>query len=532
MFFLALKRASETISGSLALKIFFVVLAYLSYSIPMIYAYFESVNFIYVNAWDEETYLSYQGALGSLAVPGYWASGAIVYTLQVVGLSGGEINIIFDCLLTPITFFLLVFILRGLNVEYGRALIYATVILFSPILFNFGNPLVSHLAREYKVLGYGWEYYQSVLRTPEPQLSYFFVVLAVAGYLKTRKMLCLFVLLPLLYFYVGISYAYFLVCVFILLSSRFFNKCLNFWRISIACIVSYLVISFGFMIFDFLFLSKDPFIAATPDAYIKSHAPMLPVSGIVTFCLLLLQLALASRYAIKDNKHVHAQFFIVLSLFLICNIHVVSGVMLSYKNYIDYSSSLVAGVGIVVFLDFLRCHAIKGERFVFFVVVSLILYLTFKAYGFSFSKVEYKYFRGLQFNSVEEYKAVSNDPMSIVIQDSDLSAKLPYSVSKMAVPLFSYQYNFPLVANGCRAVLERMEAVAHSLQNGSPSNPVLNFDYFDASIKAFSGQKYVPLELQKDFPANEICKKIPMNGSIKVLSNQFKDDGWIKIKLF
>ncbi len=69
----------------------FVVLAYLSYAFPMIYAYFESVNFIYVNAWDEETYLSYQGALGSLTVPGYWASGATVYTLQYLGLSGGVI---------------------------------------------------------------------------------------------------------------------------------------------------------------------------------------------------------------------------------------------------------------------------------------------------------------------------------------------------------------------------------------------------------------------------------------------------------
>lgn len=532
MFFVALKQASEKVSAGLVISMLFVVLAYLSYAFPMIYAYFESVNFIYVNAWDEETYLSYQGALGSLAVPGYWASGAIVYTLQHLGLSGGEVNILFDCVLTPLTFFLIVFILRELKVGYGRALIYGVIILFSPILFNFGNPLLAHLTREYGFWGYGWEYYQSALRTPEPQLSYFFVALAIAAYVKTRRMLCLFVLLPLLYFYVGIAYAYFLLCGFILLHSRLFNKQLGLWRISIACISSYLAISIGFVFFDLLFLSKDPFINAMPDAYIKSHLPMFPFSGGVTLGLLLVQCALSSRYVIKDSRHVPMQFFITLSLFLICNVHVVTGVMLSYKNYIDYSSSLVAGVGIIIFLDFLRSRAVPGARFVCFFVGSTILYLTFTAYGLNFNALEYRYFRGLQFNSTAEYKAASIDPMSIVIQDSDLSAKLPYSVSMMPIPLFSYQYNFPLVANGCHAVLERMETVADTLRSQSQGHSTLNFDYFEAAIKAFSGQKYVPLEEQRDFPANVICKKLPMNGEVKVLGNQFKDDGWITIKLF
>jgi hypothetical protein len=59
MFFVALKQASKKVSGGVVLGMLFVMLAYLSYAFPMIYAYFESVNFIYVNAWDEETYLSY-----------------------------------------------------------------------------------------------------------------------------------------------------------------------------------------------------------------------------------------------------------------------------------------------------------------------------------------------------------------------------------------------------------------------------------------------------------------------------------------
>jgi hypothetical protein len=70
------------------------------------------------------------------------------------------------------------------------------------------------------------------------------------------------------------------------------------------------------------------------------------------------------------------------------------------------------------------------------------------------------------------------------------------------------------------------------MKSHSPGNTTLNVDYFQAAIKAFSGQKYVPLEKQRDFPANVICRKLPMDGDIKVLGNQFKDDGWITIKLF
>lgn len=532
MVFAVLKQASEKISENLTLKVVFVALAYLSYAIPMVYAYFESVNFIYVNAWDEETYLSYQGAIASLTTPGYWASGAIVYGLQHLGLSGGEVNILFDCLLTPATFLLLVYILRQLNVGLGQALVYSVIILFAPILFNFGNPLISHLTREYGIFGYGWEYYQSALRTPEPQLSYFFVALALAGYIKTKKVFWLFVPLPLLYFYVGIAYAYFLVGGCLLLHPYFYDRKLNWLRIGVACLISYLVVSLGFIFFDFLFLSKIPFMLASPNAYIKSHVPIIPISGLVTLGLLVVQVVLAKRYSVRETKHLHIQFFITLSLFFVCNVHVVSGVMLSYKNYIDYSSGLVAGAGIVVFLDFLKVNAIKGTKIVCCAVALLVLYLTFKAYGFDFEKMEYNYFRGLQFTSTEEYKAASSDPMSVVIQDSDLSAKLPYSVSMMPIPLFSYQYNFPLAANGCRNVLERMVAVADLLKKAPPDNRVLNNGYFDNAIKAFSGQNYVPLEKQKYFPLNEVCKDLPMHGEVKVLGDQFKDNGWITIKLF
>jgi len=533
MVFSGLKQALMKAPSSFSATLLLVALAYLSYATPMIYAYFESTNFIYVNAWDEETYLSYQGALAALKVPGYWTSGAVVYLLQNLGLSGGDINVVFDCLITPLTFLLLTWSLRASHVEKKRALIYSIIILFTPILFNFGNPLIEELfTRSYGLLGYGWEPYQSILRTPEPQLSFFLVALAIVGYLKTKKTVLLFAPLPFLYFYVAISYGYFLVGYCLLTQVSFFSRSSLTLRIVLASLLSYLTISLGFSIFDLLFLSKDAFIIAAPNIYIKSHVPVIPISGIVTLGLLAIQRQLSRHHDIKERSHIEAQLFVTLSLFLICNIHVLSGTMLSYKNYMDYSTSLIGGAGIAVFLDFLKKNKIKYARLVCGLMVLYILSLTFRAYGFNFNTMEYSYFRGLQFTSSEDYKRAYQDPMSIVIPDRDLSAKLPYSVSKMPIPLFSYQYNFPLIANGCRPVLDRMESVTATLKSLPDSLPLSNIDYFESAIKAFSGQNYVPLEKQHEFPLSKFCSDLPMQGKIHVLENRFKDNGWIKIKLF
>ncbi|WP_037007265.1 hypothetical protein, partial [Pseudomonas asplenii] len=125
MVFSKLKQALNKATSHVGTTLLLVVLAYLSYATPMLYAYFESINFIYVNAWDEETYLSYQGALGAMKIPGYWTSGATVYLLQNFGLSGGDINVLFDCLITPLTFLLIAWCLRKANIEKRRALIYS-----------------------------------------------------------------------------------------------------------------------------------------------------------------------------------------------------------------------------------------------------------------------------------------------------------------------------------------------------------------------------------------------------------------------
>ena len=57
------------------MKLFLMIILITVFS-PELYFFFDSLQsgyiFNYVNAWDEETYLSYQGALGARNIPGYY----------------------------------------------------------------------------------------------------------------------------------------------------------------------------------------------------------------------------------------------------------------------------------------------------------------------------------------------------------------------------------------------------------------------------------------------------------------------------
>ena len=92
----------ETIYIVLSVAILF------TYIIPLIYTWLNMDFFTYVNAWDEETYLTYQGAIGSLKSPGYTLGAALTLLFQYLGLSGSVQNLLFDLILIPLMVFFFV----------------------------------------------------------------------------------------------------------------------------------------------------------------------------------------------------------------------------------------------------------------------------------------------------------------------------------------------------------------------------------------------------------------------------------------
>jgi len=166
-----------------------LILTVLTYIIPLLYAYFSSDFLIYVNAWDEETYLTYQGAIGTLQTPGYFLFAYITLFFQKFGIAGSVENVIFDLFLIPFMIFLLYTIFVNYTDKRFYAFLFAVIVLFSSVLFSYANPLLSSLypIRDLRFFMFGHENYASILRTPNPQISYFLVIVTLYIFQKTKK---------------------------------------------------------------------------------------------------------------------------------------------------------------------------------------------------------------------------------------------------------------------------------------------------------------------------------------------------------
>ncbi|MFE2008522.1 hypothetical protein ACFW6U_24415 [Pseudomonas guariconensis] len=510
------------------LKLGFFILAILAYAIPLVHSFLTATNFSYVNAWDEETYLTYQGAQGSMGTPGYWTSSSLVFAMQLMGLSGSKINLIFDTLITPTTLLLIAWIIARHHIERTTALAYAVIILFSAIFFNFGNPLIADFfTRQYGALVYGFEPYQSALRTPEPQLSYFITCLSIAAYLRFRKTYILLLPLPLLYFYVGIVYGYFVVVYLQLNNLKLYRRRCQTHRILLASGAAWALTSIGLLALDFLLFSRDPIFTGNPLFYLKSHMPVLPISGLFALTLLAVQYLLRYPNDARQQSCLNLQLAAAAAILLISNLHVIAGVMLSYKNYMDYSIAPITGLSLALFILSLS-YTSRLQNLIVSIVSILITYLSFKAYGFDFKTGEYHFYRGLQFKSEQTYREVLNDPLSFIIPDSDISAKLPYSAAGMPIPMFAYQYDFPFISKGCENIHSRMKEAISYLQQDAPETFRMNESYFRNATTKFSNG-HVPKSPVA--PAKAICQP-PPGRAFKILDRKLLDNGFSTIHIY
>jgi len=217
------------------------ILFFLAYLTPIFYSYFSTDYFLYENSWDEPTYLSFQGALGALKFPGYFASSWIVTLLHEIGVSGVYQNLLFDIFIPASVFLLLISSLKllGLSTSVSRA--YALMVVFGSVLFNLANPFLMLIAQQ--DLGFlvssqqhfgfwisAMEPYPSFLRTPNPQFSYFLLTGCLYLFLRLKRRFLLLLPIPFLYWSVAISYTFFTLIFFIL---SVFRPRKYYWLIAI-----------------------------------------------------------------------------------------------------------------------------------------------------------------------------------------------------------------------------------------------------------------------------------------------------------
>ena len=432
----------------------FIALLFLSYLTPMIVAFSVSDIFMYVNAWDEETYLTSQMSIHRARAHGYFLSSIITKFMQLVGVSGSVQNLLFDSLIIPLIAYTIYHTFVNLNVDKGRAIWYLAVVLFCSVIFNYSNPMILEIyggARHVSTIMPGWESYPSILRTPEPQLSYLLVGFAILMWSKYKKWYILLVPIPFLYFFVALGYCFSITIIILiklfpsLFSSKstkpsvVVNKIIVFPSI-IAYTLCALVFIFAFNIIE---LVSGRSIAEVIPKVVETRAINIPIAFLFILPFIIY---LYVNYIKGKNIGFEGLFAIYmgLSILFLANVHVLSGFTVSYKNIHDYSLSIMAGLVLCLFFESSYKNNLLNVKFLFLIKWILLLSifcLVLRSAGFKFNQLSYRIYVGGTV-SKEELELIRNDPLRAIIPNGDLSAKITYANADMLMPPFSYQYYF------------------------------------------------------------------------------------------
>lgn len=438
----------------------------LAYLLPEWAAFVRSEVFVFVNGWDEETYLSWQGILGGRNELGYYNL-YLFGLLHEVGLSGSMQNLLFDTFLPPLTALLVMQSFHLCGIERPRAFAYAVLVLFSSTLFNYANPIIKSLLGEYDGTAFlmaGWELYPAILRTPNPQVSYFLVALAVYAWLKWRKFWLLVLPLPVLYYFVAVPYV-FLIAVgmtFPVVRRKF--GILEWQALVASALVIYLVMALGAVVLFTIAGYYDPQNWVTNNAwvYAKMRMPQLPL---VLLFMLPVILGLWHFNQLDSDKSKAAMLALVLAALAAVNLHAVTGFMVSQKNYYDYGLSILFGLMLVSMLELLKPRQLAERMLLFLLVIVAVPTLASHAYF---------YHRAMTISAkmAPFIDVVRNDPMHAIIPDLEVSSRMAYSTAQLLAPPFSYQYYFPFIEKQCSDYPELVSDALRYARQNLPSTDV------------------------------------------------------------
>lgn len=468
----------------LALILLLAVLA------PEWWAFFKSDLLVFVNGWDEETYLSWQGVLGAIQIPGY-SSSYLNLLLHNLGISGATQNLIFDTVLLPLTILFSGLIFRNLNFAKERIFVYALILCLSSVLFNYANPVVSYILGTYDgaaILMAGHEYYPSILRTPNPQFSYFALSVTIYFFTKYRRGWILILPLPLMYFYVAIPY---LFLIFFLYSSRYMQKLLNISGITntaITFILIYFLVSSAVALLFYIggLYNPENHLRQYSQFFIEARRPQIPLMLGLLMCVFG-ALFFIGKLNIDKKKLVFLGWIFLAGVATV-NMHVVAGLMLSQKNYYDYGLSVLLSLFLVLTIDLIVSVRVRNAIIV--IIIVLVSWLSLK------SQMTYS------MHSIAMSKKVSlvvgdmkDDPLHILVPQIEVSSLVAYSAPKMLSPPFSYLYYFNFIERQCKYYQYLLDDAMFYSEKELKNNPVELIDLkktYDKIKNSSENAKLVP----------------------------------------
>jgi hypothetical protein len=323
-----------------------------------VYQLFKTNGYLfYSNAYDEPSYLSYEG---SLFIQGILRPSQYLVSLShEVGFSGGLINFTFDliCIGTTLIYLRKIFIklgFKGSDASLGVFLVFSL-----PVFFGIANPWYSSIFNANLSSGsIFWvvlpeAFFPAFYRTPEPQFSWMLVSVASYFSLKKKTYLPLYFIIPFLLEFIKVP------LLFVVLSLHFseLNGKRKFFDFKYAQIVIgaivFILIALLISIYYKIWIEGSPL-----DAYLThTHLPLISGTSIVTLLIVFF-----GKSILGDSNRSFAFFTATASLSAL-NTQIFSGFIASPVNFEQYF-----GVIVLVFLIVLMVLSIKsfsGLKYVF-----------------------------------------------------------------------------------------------------------------------------------------------------------------------
>lgn len=416
----------------------------LAWLLPEWAAYAKSPIFVFVNGWDEETYLSWQGVLGSRNEIGYFTLWPYS-VLHSLGVPGVLQNLWSDTLLPLASVALVWGALRRFGITSAHAFAYAVLILFSSTLFNYANPVVQSLLGEYDGRAWlmaGWERYPSILRTPNPQASFFLIALAIHAWARWRRDWLLLLPLPLLYYFIAVPYA---AALALAAGWRIWTKRhpqVGYVALPVGGVLLWLAMGAGAGALFWLvgYYAPDHWVRQDPWVFAATRRPQLPLA-LLFFALTYVLFRGAGKLGPGKWPRLFLLTLGIVALATV-NLHVLTGFMLSQKNYYDYGLSVVFGLMLVT-----GVHLIQPRRLsdaVLGVLLTGVFVPTLASHLYFYERAV-----TIGARAAPLAAAVRQDPLHALIFDREVSSRIAYAHAQLLAPPFSYQYYFSFIERQC-----------------------------------------------------------------------------------
>ncbi len=295
--------------------------------------------------------------------------------------------------------------------------------------------------------------------------------------------------LPLLYYFVAVPYA-FLIAVGVALPVMRRVLPLPAWKaMAVSAVAVYVLMALGAVgLFTLAgFYDPDNWVVRNAWVFAQTRMPQLPLALLFVLPVILM----LWRFGQLDSGRRQGRNLLILLLSAVAsvNLHVVTGFMLSQKNYYDYGLSILFGLMLVALLEWVKDRRLADWALVLLLVITAIPTLASHLYF-------YQRATAISAKAAPIIDEVRHDSLHAVIPDLEVSSRMAYSTARLLAPPFSYQYYFPFIEKQCRYypallsaglsqarqdlagrgdVLGRLESTAEHIRRGQVESRPMNY---------------------------------------------------------